>query len=1382
MMVDSNFCGLDTATVDITIVSPPVADISVSDPLVCVNDPIAIEQNSTGVIDYYNYNLGNNAGWLNTTNGSDLTYGYPNPGVYTITCAIGVEESPSCADTAYATIEVLPVPVITILADNLSGCGNVTVNFSESSTDTDSWEWDFGNGNTFTGNNPPPQEYNSPGDYVVTVTGSNLGGCSGIAQEIVSVYNTPSVDFIATNVCEGTDAEFTDLSISDGGNPIITWDWDFGDSNSSIEQNPIHQFGPPGTYDVTLEISTIHCQTEITTPLTVEAAPVPILGADVDNGCAPLEVSFTNNSLNADNYTWDFGDQSGSFANEPTHTFYNFTNLDTVYTVVLTASSNFGCYQKDSIQIDLSPGAQASFTHNAQPPGCAPFMAEFTNTSFGASNYEWEFGDGTPNSTLENPNHVYNNFTGFIQTYDVTLIAYSPNGCNDTVVSSITVFPEPDFTFDVSPNSGCSPLVVNLPLIPSGQTFNWDFDDGQTSTIPNPSHLYTNNTNAPIEYTITLNAVSAFGCAGTSTSTVTVFPEPTADFSVSNFSGCSPFTIDITDNSQGAVSGTFDFGNGQSEPYSLATSHTFTNISSITETFNVLLTIENADGCTAQHTVPIEVLPSASADIIPAEDGCSVHNVTFLNNSTNSTSFQWDFGNGLTSNQNNGNTSYINNSGVDATYTVTLTASSGLGCNDVATEQITVYSSPNANFTSDINSGCSVVSVEFTNNSTGGSTYSWNYGDGESSTTALNNHFHEFENFTDFPIDYIVTLTVSNGSGCSDSFEMPITVYPQITAEFEQAENGCSPLNITFDNESFGTNTEFVWDFGDGTSSSDPNPSHTYVNNTLNDVSYTVELITTSVYGCQDIYEQEITVFATPEANLTIEGTEGCYPLEVTFNNQSLGADNYTWVYGTGEVGNSDDALHTHTFYNLASTPVSYLVTLNAYSAQGCMSIDELFVEVQPQLISDFDSEIEGCTPLSIQFENNSLGALSHEWTFGDGSPISTQLHPAHIFENTTDDDVVYDVMLVSESYTGCTDTSFTSITVHPIPEAEFVANPITQTFPDTEVTITNESTGGSSLTYEWDFDDGTPLFNGMNPGEYDFGTWGVYTISLTVTNDFCSDNTEQTIEIIPPPPIANFEGPAKGCVPLTVEFENLSDYGVSYVWDFGDGGQAFVASPVYTYQNPGSYTVRLLVNGNNTGETDELIREEIIVVHPRAQAAFSVAPSEVSVPSQPIYTVNFSSNATEFEWDFGDGGSSTEESPEYFYQEAGIFDITLLANNEFNCPDSITEYQAVIATQSGELEFPNAFTPTGESGGEYDPQSFNNDVFFPIQQGVEEYQLFIYNKWGELLFESTDVRIGWDGTYRGKLVNQDVYVWKANVKFSDGTELTQAGDVTVLR
>jgi len=189
-------------------------------------------------------------------------------------------------------------------------------------------------------------------------------------------------------------------------------------------------------------------------------------------------------------------------------------------------------------------------------------------------------------------------------------------------------------------------------------------------------------------------------------------------------------------------------------------------------------------------------------------------------------------------------------------------------------------------------------------------------------------------------------------------------------------------------------------------------------------------------------------------------------------------------------------------------------------------------------------------------------------------------------------------------------------------------------------------------------------------------------------------------------------------------------------------------------------------------------------VVYPRANAYFVLQPEEVVVPSQPLFTYNLSSNASTYLWDFGDGVTSTEMNPVHYYQSAGEFDVQLIANNPWNCPDTFLLPSAVTAIRAGDIAFPNAFTPgnSGPTDGVYDPASFENDFFFPIYSGVEDYHLQVFNRWGELVFETFDVKKGWDGWYRGYPAKQDVYAWKAYARFSNGEETMLKGDVTLLR
>jgi gliding motility-associated-like protein len=510
-----------------------------------------------------------------------------------------------------------------------------------------------------------------------------------------------------------------------------------------------------------------------------------------------------------------------------------------------------------------------------------------------------------------------------------------------------------------------------------------------------------------------------------------------------------------------------------------------------------------------------------------------------------------------------------------------------------------------------------------------------------------------------------------------------------------------------------------------------------------------------------------------------IDSTSGCYPKSVTFFNGSIGADSYQWVYGTGTVSNTADLYHTITYYNFGTTQATYNVTLNAITNNGCQSQANLTINVSPPINAEFAFQQQGCSPLVVYFDNQSDGGYSYHWNFGDGD-VSTQIEPEHNFFNYGTTDTTYHVTLIIQNQFGCSDTTDANVVVYARPNAGFTATPDLQTWPDATVQIGNNSIG-SSLNFEWNMGNGTTLYV-ANPNSYTYQTWGEYTIRLIASNGTCSDTTFQSLTILPPAPVANFEGPAEGCAPLTVQFTSTSENVVMSMWQFGDGGQANATNPVYTYWQPGTYTVTLTVTGYD-GTTETITQEQIIHVYPSAVAAFTVTPNEVNVPDQPVYCLNLSSNSSTYTWDFGDGSTSSEVNPLYYYTEEGVFDVTLIANNQYNCPDTMVVVDAVHAKAGGLIDFPNAFTPKpdGGNGGIYDAMGFENDVFFPMHAGVDEYVLQIFNKWGELLFESKDVNRGWDGYYRGQLCKQDVYVWKVKARLVDGQIYEKAGDVTLL-
>ena len=177
------------------------------------------------------------------------------------------------------------------------------------------------------------------------------------------------------------------------------------------------------------------------------------------------------------------------------------------------------------------------------------------------------------------------------------------------------------------------------------------------------------------------------------------------------------------------------------------------------------------------------------------------------------------------------------------------------------------------------------------------------------------------------------------------------------------------------------------------------------------------------------------------------------------------------------------------------------------------------------------------------------------------------------------------------------------------------------------------------------------------------------------------------------------------------------------------------------------------------------------------------IRPETVKIPEDPIYTTNLSYGADSYLWDFGDGANSTEFEPSHTYIDTGKYDITLIAITEKGCMDTVVYEDMVEVIEGNEIRIPNAFTPNldGPTGGSR-YNSGRNDVFYPVTEGVIAYKMQIYNRWGEILFDTEDTGKGWDGYYKGRLCAPDVYIYKLDFKFIDGREVMKFGDITLIR
>ncbi|MBA7582686.1 hypothetical protein ES708_24622 [subsurface metagenome] len=290
----------------------------------------------------------------------------------------------------------------------------------------------------------------------------------------------------------------------------------------------------------------------------------------------------------------------------------------------------------------------------------------------------------------------------------------------------------------------------------------------------------------------------------------------------------------------------------------------------------------------------------------------------------------------------------------------------------------------------------------------------------------------------------------------------------------------------------------------------------------------------------------------------------------------------------------------------------------------------------------------------------------------------------------------------------------------------------------------------------------------------------GANTFSWTINNDGCiaSDYVTITYYVLP---VADFiPNHLSGCPPLTVNFVNNSIGGFPYLWDFGDGNSSSDPNTQHTYNYSGTYKARLTATGPDGIYVN---KDTAIIVHELPVANFDVTTTKVYIPEQPVHCFNLSDNYDSCLWEFGDSAASTEVNASYYYTEEGIYDITLYVWSEHGCFDSLTMNDVVEVEKSGKIIFPNAFSPnlSGPTSCYCLEHDYSNDVFCPLIKGVVEYHMEIYNRWGILLFESSELNIGWDGYNKGKLSDEGVYVWRIIGRYNNGKSFEFLGNVIIL-
>ena len=833
--------------------------------------------------------------------------------------------------------------------------------------------------------------------------------------------------------------------------------------------------------------------------------PVASFSTNQTSGCSPLTIQFTNTSVNATSCYWDFGNGNTSILTNPANVYINAGS----YTVKVIAIAANG--QKDSILSTNLITVSSNSVSDFYAPNTASCLDgnvfSFVNTSINSASCLWDFGDGAT-STLQNPNHTY--LTAGNHT--LKLITYDAYGCPDlkTRINYIHVLPNPVSDFTVNSTIACSlNQVLNFSsTTAAANSWQWNFGDGTTSALQNPSHIYNN----PGSFTVSLKTTNSGGCTNTLTTTdfIRVIPSQTLVFTTDTVNGCLPVEVTFSSFSSNAADWLWNFGDGSTSTEELPL-HIYQNSGNYT----ISLTISTDLGCIYSSTVTdFLTIPNKAVSNFSINNigGCSPLNVQFTNQSTNAVSQLWEFGDGSTSALQNPSYTYT----AGGSYGVTLHSFNASGCEAIYQQpDAVVLELPVAGFSANFSPGCAPLTANFTNTSTDAVQWLWNFGDGNFSTTKNPAHTYNL------PGDYDVSLIAFNSEGCTDTaiFISYIHVINTVGNYIPLATvKGCVPFNTLFSNITPDA-VSWLWNFGDGSTSSLQNPSHTYISSGFYTVSLSVQL----TGGCTQFYPNFRTFDVKGgQPEFTFLTQTLCAPFIVNFTGStSANSSTSFWDFGDGTTSTLEHPVHSYansgyfTVKYSTTTPegcISTAIETNGLHFTSCPSNGTNTGgsqggnnsanggTVPPPLLP-----LTGCIPFTVHFNNTIAQTTAWFWDFGDGN-TSTLQNPLHIYTLIGN----YEVKLIAQHPSGLYDTVVYTDYIH--------ASGINTNFTLTETsdcintTLTCTGISPEAIAWHWDFDDGTYSIL-QNPILTIADSINNYAITLTTSNaQGCSGSISKNV------------------------------------------------------------------------------------------------------------------------------------------------------------------------------------------------------------------------------------------------------------------------------
>ncbi|MFZ9954770.1 MAG: PKD domain-containing protein [Flavobacteriales bacterium] len=1022
-----------------------------------------------------------------------------------------------------------------------------------------------------------------------------------------------------------------------------------------------------------------------------------------------------------------------------------------------------GCFSYDTVHVGTYDISTASYVMDN---ACVGSATKFTDKSYPAgtiSQWAWSFqNNGSTNSTVQNPSYTYPS-SG---THNAKLTITNIHGCVDDTIQQIFVAPAPVAAFSSNPVCANDSTVFINSSTGTITQYKWDFLNNNQffSSLQNPKYKYSAVATAKLKVT------TQFGCSDSITHPIVINPLPVANFTVPNvcFPEASVFTNTSTISSGSVAQWNWNFGDGNTNN-TQNPSHNYSTYGNKT----VKLVVASNLGCkdSISKTLSVFEKPTINFSTTSVCDKISsaLSNSSTLASAATFASWNWDI-------MNDGSTDYSTKNATHlfasaGSYRILLKGTSSDGCWDTISKPVTIYPLPHADFSS--KNVCKGKASSYTDKSTGTIvTWKWDFDNNNSVESSSQNPTYTFANKG----SYSSKLKVVSDKGCADSIVKTAIVHPLPIAAYS-ANNMCIPHPVSFANSSSVTlgnityqKWKFTSDIGDTTNNFNPTKAFD-THGTFN-----VKLLVRSDSGCVDSITKSVLYFEKPVVDFTLNDL--CANATLNLNNTStLSSSTFTsWKWDIDNNSSTDyttqNTVHKYTQHGLKT------IQLIGATAQGCLDTMIKTMTVHPLPIADF-SPTPNCVNDSASFtESCSIPAgtiTNYDWNFNEGNGALVK-GPKKKFSTPGNKQV----RLIITSDKNCKDTVDKPVMIYPLPQPNFTTAPVCLNSPtvfNNSSVISSQHSPNQIVQHQWKFDDGQSLSSPQ--AQHLFAAPGNHKVTLITTSAHnCRDSISKTIVVHPLPSPKFTSSAPEGCATWCVDFTNATKVAsgsiASYTWNFGDGNSSAAPNPSNCFENVGSTPLSFDISLRATtdkGCVKDTVIQNMITANPITHADFTFTPGEITEDNNKVFFSNASSGENSWLWKYDDDSTDGIENPEHQFTKVGDHFITLVVNNQYNCADSITKKITQIPVWS--YHIPNAFTPNGDG---------LNDKFYVYGYNITEFKLYIFNRWGELIFTSNDISEGWDGIYNGYVVQIDTYIYKAYLTDIFGDKHSEVGIVNCIK